>query len=331
MTNVANVESKMANANLKLQANTYANSDKDARILKYEEEEQAKINQLKDLNELFKQVQNKMQELDNQKDSINTKLNNSEKTTDSEPKGSKKVSSISKKAVAEPLNTEFSASRSTKVTFASYNQPIDITDIDQQERTGVIQEEIMQEEISQDEITFEEDFNTQANNLYDKFSEIVSVMDAKSDTFELLDEKADEMIPYWDAYPSIFPVKNSYVTCPFGWRKNPFGRKTMEFHNGVDLKASYGTSVYATGKGKVIFSGWSSGYGKLIVIDHGYGISTQYAHNSTLLVSKGDRVKRGDKIAKSGNTGRSTGPHVHYGILLNGVNQNPLNFIYKKK
>lgn len=301
MSNVADVESQIANATLDLQTNTYENSHKDARILEYQEQETVKLNQLQQVQRLYTEVQNKLLELENQKNNIDTKLNGTEKTTDNQP-----IGALEMKASAEPLVAEFSASRSSNLAVASLSTV-----------------PMIQKEEEQD------DFSIQAKALMDQLETTTKLLDNESETYDLLNEKADEMIPYWDSYPSILPVKNTYVTSPYGWRRNPFGRNASEFHRGVDLKASYGTSVYATGKGTVIFAGYDSIYGRLVVIDHGYGITTKYAHNSRLLVKKGDKVVRGDKIAKSGSTGRSSGPHVHYGVLLNGETQNPLTFVYE--
>ena len=130
--------------------------------------------------------------------------------------------------------------------------------------------------------------------------------------------------------PSILPLKGStYVTSPYGYRRNPFGGRSSEFHDGVDFAANHGTPIYATADGIVSFAGWDYGYGRKIVINHGNGIITFYGHNSKLLVSAGTRVKKGDKIAYSGNTGRSSGPHLHYGAYVNGKSINPLTFTNK--
>jgi len=141
-----------------------------------------------------------------------------------------------------------------------------------------------------------------------------------------LNKKIDALIPYLEAYPSIFPVQGR-VTSEMGWRKNPFNRRADEFHSGIDFAADIGTDVIATGKGIVTFSGYNKGYGYLVTIDHGFGIETRYAHNSSLLVTEGEWVNRGDIIAKSGNTGNSTGPHVHYEVLLHNEPQNPRDFV----
>lgn len=132
-------------------------------------------------------------------------------------------------------------------------------------------------------------------------------------------------LAYLMAKPSIMPVTAS-ITAGFGYRKNPFTSRGSEFHKGTDFAASYGQTAVATGDGIVIFSGWNAGYGRMVIISHGYGITTLYAHNSKLLVKQGDKVKKGQAITKVGNTGRSTGTHLHYEVKLNGKNVNPANY-----
>ena len=126
------------------------------------------------------------------------------------------------------------------------------------------------------------------------------------------------------AKPSGYPVKG-WVTSSFGLRRDPFnGRRKM--HEGYDIAARTGTPVTATADGIVSQSKAVPGYGKMVVIDHGYGYRTYYGHNSKNYVKVGQRVKRGDRIAAVGNTGRSTGSHVHYEVRLNGVPVNPKKF-----
>lgn len=132
-------------------------------------------------------------------------------------------------------------------------------------------------------------------------------------------------LAYLKAKPSIMPVSAS-ITSGFGYRKSPFTSRGSEFHKGVDFAAYYGQTVSSTGDGMVIFSGWHAGYGRTVIISHGYGITTLYGHNSKLLVKQGDKVKKGQAIAKAGNTGRSTGTHLHYEVKLNGKNVNPSNY-----
>ena len=120
------------------------------------------------------------------------------------------------------------------------------------------------------------------------------------------------------------PAGNNVITCKYGMRTHPITGK-RKLHTGVDLRAATGTKVYAANKGTVTTSGYSSAWGNYIIISHGGGITTLYAHMSKRSVSKDDKVKQGDIIGYSGNTGYSTAPHLHFEISKNGATYNPLN------
>jgi murein DD-endopeptidase MepM/ murein hydrolase activator NlpD len=126
--------------------------------------------------------------------------------------------------------------------------------------------------------------------------------------------------------PAIQPVKNGWITSRFGWRTSPF-TGIKEFHKGYDISNRKGTSIMATANGTVSFAGSKGLFGKTVVIDHGHGMLTRYCHCNKLLKKQGDKVKRGDIIATVGNTGKSTGPHVHYEVHLNGIPVNPGKYI----
>jgi murein DD-endopeptidase MepM/ murein hydrolase activator NlpD len=128
--------------------------------------------------------------------------------------------------------------------------------------------------------------------------------------------------------PSIWPARG-WVTSDFGQRLDPYTAERVT-HGGMDIAAPHGKEVYAPSDGTVVFSGLEGGYGNVIVIDHGYGIKTRYGHLAKMLVKAGDRVKRGAHIAAVGNTGRSTGPHLHYEVRVNGLPQNPRKFILEE-
>lgn len=132
-------------------------------------------------------------------------------------------------------------------------------------------------------------------------------------------------LAYLRAVPTGKPI-NDAIAVAYGTRINPITHRGTEFHKGVDLGAKFGVNVYATADGEVIFAGWNGGYGNVVIISHGYGFTTLYAHNSKLLVKIGDNVKRGQALAKTGSTGRSTGPHVHYEVKVNGKNVNPAKY-----
>lgn len=134
-----------------------------------------------------------------------------------------------------------------------------------------------------------------------------------------------DKLSYLKAKPSIKPIVGK-ITAVYGYRKNPFTNRGSEFHKGVDIAAKTGTPVAVTADGVVTYAGWKSGYGNMVIVSHGYGFITVYAHNSSITTKVGDKVKRGQIISKVGNTGRSTAPHLHYEIKLNGKNVDPTRY-----
>ena len=131
----------------------------------------------------------------------------------------------------------------------------------------------------------------------------------------------------FECIPAMVPTKGDYIGSRFGMRMHPI-LKIRKMHAGIDFVANTGTPVYAPGKGRVVFIGRNGGYGLEIEIDHGYGYRTRYAHLSKALVKRGQKIKRGDLIAKTGNSGLSTGPHLHYEISHNGRKLNPSRFFF---
>ncbi len=125
--------------------------------------------------------------------------------------------------------------------------------------------------------------------------------------------------------PSIWPAKG-WLSSGFGYRISPF-TGLREFHKGLDISSREGTKIVATADGVVTFAGRNGFYGNMIKIDHGHGMMTRYGHLEKMLKKRGDAVKRGDVIGLMGNTGRSTGPHVHYEVFLNGIPVNPKKYI----
>jgi murein DD-endopeptidase MepM/ murein hydrolase activator NlpD len=141
------------------------------------------------------------------------------------------------------------------------------------------------------------------------------------DLWESLSERQSLL----NSTPNIRPAKG-WFTSRFGYRVSPFtGRAAM--HAGLDFAAAPGSPVYAPAEGVVTFAGYDEGYGKMITIDHGYGVTTRYGHNSQIYVQVGQKVSRWDVIASVGNTGRSTGPHLHYEVRVNGIPRDPALYI----
>lgn len=126
--------------------------------------------------------------------------------------------------------------------------------------------------------------------------------------------------------PSIWPVKGE-LESGFGGRRNPFGGSSYEYHEGQDIDAAFGTPVIASANGTVVFAGWQNGYGQVVYIDHGSGLSTRYGHLSRIDVFAGQSVTRGDALGLVGSSGRSTGPHLHYEVRLNNEPVNPVEYL----
>jgi murein DD-endopeptidase MepM/ murein hydrolase activator NlpD len=151
--------------------------------------------------------------------------------------------------------------------------------------------------------------------------EALLVEQVLQDQYELLaDQKA-----FLAALPTRKPAVG-YFTSGFGVRKSPYGGRA-KMHEGLDIANRPGSQIRATADGTVIFAGSKSGYGQTLIIDHGYGLETWYAHNRSILVTRGQKVRRGDSIALLGNSGRSTGPHLHYEVRVNGTPVDPLTYI----
>jgi len=137
-------------------------------------------------------------------------------------------------------------------------------------------------------------------------------------------DELEKQLKLLAAAPHLWPTDVRRLSSKFGYR-TLLGR--IEFHKGIDIPIWYGSKVTATQDGVVTVAGWQSGYGWTVELEHELGFTTVYGHNSKLLVSKGDEVKAGDVIALSGNSGRSTGPHVHYEIRLNDTAVDPLKYL----
>lgn len=169
-----------------------------------------------------------------------------------------------------------------------------------------------------------------------KIAELRSVLtfleeaESKEDAlFSELSETKEELKSYLDHLPTLWPT-TGIIESEFGYRYHPVYKKYLD-HSGVDIGGKAGNSIYAAASGIVIFAGSSSGYGNYIDISHENGIVTRYAHCSKLLVKKWQRVNAGDLIAKVGQTGVATGPHLHFEILLNGEAIDPTLFIGTKQ
>lgn len=165
------------------------------------------------------------------------------------------------------------------------------------------------------------------NHQLDSLFNIMAKDEKAFNNFAKVVETKEKMLA---SIPSIQPVKNDdleIIVYGFGKRIDPFYR-TPAFHSGMDYSVPEGTKIYATADGKVKYAANKRGEGKMIIINHGYGFITKYSHLSKILVTRGKKVKRGDVIGISGNTGKSMSPHLHYEVLLNNEAVNPVNFYF---
>ncbi|NLV19168.1 MAG: peptidoglycan DD-metalloendopeptidase family protein [Bacteroidetes bacterium] len=165
-------------------------------------------------------------------------------------------------------------------------------------------------------------------NTLGRIEGLKNMVKVQDESFKAIGQNSDEWERMYDHLPMISPVEVSIrLGDGLKFREVHPVLGTPQWHHGQDFRAPYGTEVFATGNGKVIAAGWNSGgFGNYVVIDHGYGYQTTYGHLSSVKVSKGMNVIRGDLIGLTGSSGTSSGPHLHYQIDLYGHHQNPLHF-----
>jgi septal ring factor EnvC (AmiA/AmiB activator) len=173
------------------------------------------------------------------------------------------------------------------------------------------------------ELSFQE--QTMINSMSKGLDKLHTEVSIQERSFQELVEYLEDQKSLLSSTPSIWPVKG-WLTSTFGYRTSPFtGRR--ELHKGLDIATRSSTPIIAPADGLVVFAGREGGFGNMLIVDHGYGIMTRYAHCSSLEAKLGDKIKRGDIVAKVGSTGRSTGPHLHYEVAVNGVSVNPNRYI----
>ena len=169
----------------------------------------------------------------------------------------------------------------------------------------------------------------ESESFSEKFEGMSDALSHRSMTVEkqvtaLYQKYQDRMIRL-SSTPGLWPTLG-WTTSRFGFRRSPFSGRA-KFHEGLDIAAPWGTLVKASGAGRVSYAGYKGGLGKTVIIDHGFGFQTIYGHNSKLNVAEGDRVEGGQQIAAVGNTGHSTGPHLHFEVRVDGVPVDPMNYL----
>ncbi|SKC63941.1 M23 family metallopeptidase [Maledivibacter halophilus] len=175
--------------------------------------------------------------------------------------------------------------------------------------------------------------NISVNDLYDftdltdsnSINAITNLIESEKQEYNILIGEVEKQLKYLESKPNKWPVIGK-IASKFGYRRHPISNR-IDFHKGLDIANNSGTNIVAAGKGVVTYSGWNGGYGKMVIIAHGYGYKSVYAHNSSNLVKVGDKVEKGQVIAKIGSTGNSTGPHVHFEIRYNGKQIDPMKVL----
>jgi len=167
--------------------------------------------------------------------------------------------------------------------------------------------------------------NTWADSVLTRVDGFVSLFERAEPNLSHLVEELEDLRALELALPNEWPTEGK-LSSGYGYRRSPIARST-QFHKGVDIANKAGTEIRATAAGTVVKAGWSGGYGRMIELDHGFGITTRYAHCSRLRVKVGDYVERGMRIATMGSTGRVTGPHLHFEVRIDGHAVDPQDYL----
>jgi murein DD-endopeptidase MepM/ murein hydrolase activator NlpD len=154
---------------------------------------------------------------------------------------------------------------------------------------------------------------------------LVAWLASAAESLDVVSALAEEPSAVAQQVPTSWPVFGT-VTSPFGWRASPYGRR-REYHPGIDIAAPYGTPVTASGDGEVVFAARDAGYGRTVIVDHGGVAETRYAHLSAIYVEAGERVRRGQVLGALGQSGRATGPHLHYEVRIAEEPVDPAYFL----
>lgn len=207
-----------------------------------------------------------------------------------------------------------------------YDQPMDqrasVQELGEQDKKNPANKPILEEQKGEIALEGQRDYSSLVIRIDKGIQDSQMKEQSVLDLWELLSERQSLL----NATPNIRPARG-WMTSRFGMRISPFtGRPSM--HAGIDFAAAPGSPVYAPADGVVSFAGYDEGYGKLVSIDHGYGVTTRYGHCAQLYVQVGQRVSRWDVIASVGNTGRSTGPHLHYEVRIGSQSVDPSSYIW---
>ena len=170
---------------------------------------------------------------------------------------------------------------------------------------------------------------TWASGIESRTETLLQVFESLEPDLAVLVEELESLDALDRALPSFWPAAG-FQTSGFGWRRNPLGWD-WKHHSGLDIGGQIGDPIWSAAAGTVRHAGRAGTYGKLVTVDHGFGVTTYYAHCSNVLVRSGQRVRRGQQLAMIGNTGRSTGPHLHFEVRLDGTAVDPLDYLPSRR
>jgi len=186
----------------------------------------------------------------------------------------------------------------------------------------------LDDQLSMDDVMYGgeiEDVRRRADRIEKSLDDILSELNRTQSQLSSQAEQAEYTRTRWQAMPTAWPVEGR-LTSGFGARRSPF-TGVVKTHTGLDISAPMGREIRSTAPGVVVSSGWNEGYGKMVILDHGYGVVSRYAHMGVLLVSAGQEVQKGTPLGGIGMTGRTTGPHLHYEIQVDGSFVDPMVFL----
>ena len=180
---------------------------------------------------------------------------------------------------------------------------------------------------AEDILTPQKEINT-LEELKEELEKMDRLLTEQAESMDKLKYDVEKQLAIEQAVPEAWPIRG-IITSGFGMRDNPFDHSVQEFHEGIDIDGTYGAPIRAAGYGVVTMAGYQGAWGNVVLISHGFGYVSKYAHNASLLVKKGDKVEKGQIIARLGSTGRATGAHLHFGIAKNGEWIDPLTVLKK--
>mgnify|MGYP000858389862 FL=1 len=255
---------------------------------------------------------------------MNIKLSNRNKSLESNIEGLSRLNVEQKNMIDEKANTIKNLEEREKSINAKIDQFTEkYKDMAEKYLSGESRSKTSRSD-DRTERTFVDDISI----LKDKLDELIDEKSLHNEDILGLQETEEKLKKYMATIPTLWPASGR-VSSNFGQREDPFN-SSERFHSGIDIAADYGSDINAAAEGTVITAGTLAGYGKAVIVSHGNGLTTLYGHISSAIAKEGQKVKKGQLIARVGSTGRSTGPHLHFEVRINDTPVDPLKYLDKK-